>query len=353
MKGLDNICKIAEWRVGSSRPHGSIEFEQRLPAIFKAVEDLRVALGEKVTSIDLEVNVARPGVAFDHRWMEEAYRYGSTQNSHEIVRLVAGTTGIGLKKVVPSPSGEELFENVLSPKVIIMSTLQEALRTPSPAPFRSNKMGRLRQGRVRGDQGQGTISVPSKAPPPVKEVITTTNKILSHSRSDTLGLTKNPQMTASDDEHNPLSAEGVIVDAKAIPPDRRHDLGFTPTTATDEERDSLLAARAIVDGSGAAPVMVVIDAVLTLRKEIAKVSNFLAENIRHTSYELFQEEFDRCYQDLEKIIGERLSKFLHERSEKEELSETLIKMTIQLFMVSFCASEWKHYLDTALDVGEY
>ena len=52
--------------------------------------------------------------------------------------------------------------------------------------------------------------------------------------------------------------------------------------------------------------MAVIDVMLVLHEEIANISNFLAENIRHTSYELFQEELpvDRCYQDSEKVIGE-------------------------------------------------
>ena len=63
--------------------------------------------------------------------------------------------------------------------------------------------------------------------------------------------------------------------------------------------------------------MAVIDVMLVLHEEIANISNFLAENIRHTSYELFQEELpvDRCYQDSEKVIGERLSKLLHDHSE--------------------------------------
>jgi len=56
------------------------------------------------------------------------------------------------------------------------------------------------------------------------------------------------------------------------------------------------------------------------------------------------------------MIGARLSKFLHEHSEEEGLSQSLIKITIQIFIASFCASEWKPYLDqqqiTLLD-GEY
>jgi hypothetical protein len=344
MMGLGHIFRIAEWNIGSQE--NLIAFEQKLPAIFKAVEDLRLALGEKVTSIDLEVNVARPGAAFDHRWMEDGYgdaRQGNTKKSGE---SIAGTTGIGLKKVLPSPSEEDLFENVLAPKVVLVSTLQEALLPPPPPTSRSNKRER---GRGEGEQeGRGTSS-PSKASPPVKEVITTTKKILSHSRSDA--------STASDNEHEPLSAGRVIVDANTIPSDKRHDLEFTtipPTAATDDEHESLLAARAIVDGTGAAPVMAFIDAILALHREITKVSNFLAQIIRHTSYELFQEELDRCYQDSEKIIGERLSKLLHECSKAEELqvSQSLIQITTQLFIVSFCASEWKHYLDTPPVVGK-
>lgn len=83
----------------------------------------------------------------------------------------------------------------------------------------------------------------------------------------------------------------------------------------------------------------------TLQKEIVKISNFVAENIKHSSHEVFQEELDRCYQDSERMIGVRLSKFLHEHSDAEELSQALIKVTIQIFIVSFCASEWKPYLD--------
>ena len=147
MMGLGNIFKIADWTIEGQ--DNLIAFEQKLPAIFKAIEDLRVALGEKVTSIDLEVNVASPNAVFNHRWMEDGYgdaRQGNTKKSGE---SIAGTTGIGLKKVIPSPSGEEMFENVLSPKVVLVSTLQEALLPPPPPPPRLNK-----KGRGQGDGGQ-------------------------------------------------------------------------------------------------------------------------------------------------------------------------------------------------------
>jgi hypothetical protein len=130
------------------------------------------------------------------------------------------------------------------------------------------------------------------------------------------------------------------------------ELVSNQTTPTDNE-ESLSAARAILDGTGTAPVMAIVDAMLVLHKDIAKVSNFLAENIRPTSYELFQEELDRCYQDSERIVGKRISKFLREHSETKELRQSLIKIAIQIFITSFCASEWDRYLDAPLHhIGE-
>ena len=139
--GLSSIFKIAAWDIGN--PDNSKAFEQKLPAIFKAVEDLRLALGEKVTSIDLEVNVVSPGFPFEHRWMEDAYGDARQGNMKKSAEVVVGTTGIGLKKVVlpVSLSGEEMFENVLSPKVVLVSTLHEALLLPPPPPPRLNKRG--------------------------------------------------------------------------------------------------------------------------------------------------------------------------------------------------------------------
>jgi len=135
------------------------------------------------------------------------------------------------------------------------------------------------------------------------------------------------------------------------------NLGFTvdpQSVIFNNEHESMSAARAILKMTGAGPVMDVVDTILSLGKEIEKVCNILAENIRHTSYELFQEELDRCYRDSERMVGKRLSKFLREHSEEEELSQPFIKTAINIFIVSFCASEWKHFLDqpTTLHDGE-
>jgi len=295
MTGLENIFRIAKW--GIITQEHFIPFKLKLFPIFEAVGDLKMALGEKATSIDLEVNVIRPGVPFDYRWMQDVY--GETRAAAAESEVVAGMTGIGLKKIVRLPSGDEMFESVLAPEVILVSTLQQEGVYPWD------------------DEGQ-EMSSPSKTPPPLKQVITTTNKILFDNRSHSSGFMKNRQ-----------------------------------TIATDNEQELFSATRAILDGIGAAPVTTVINRVLVLRKEIDKVSNFLAENIRHTSYELFQQELDQFCQDSKGVVGTGLSDFLHKHSEAEELSESLIKITTQISMVSFCASEWEHYLDTKLRVGEH
>jgi hypothetical protein len=299
MMGLDNIFRIAKWRIITQEHF--IPFKLKLFPIFEAVGDLKLALGEKATSIDLEVNVIRPGVPFDYRWMQDVYGDSSPQLEEFTgeFEVVAGMTGIGLKKIVRLPSGDEMFESVLAPEVILASTLRQEGLYPWD------------------DEDQG-MSSPSKTPPPLKQVITTTNKILFDNRSHSSGFTKNRQ-----------------------------------TIATDNEQELLSATRAILDGTGAAPMITVINRVLGLHKEIDKTSNLLAENVRHTSYELFQQELDVFFQDSKRAVGTRLSKFLHKHSEEEELSESLIKITTQICMVSFCVSEWGRYLDPKLHGGEY
>ena len=178
MKGLGHIFIIAGWSIRYQDDFNA--FEQKLPAIFKAVKDLRLALGEKVTSIDLEVNIVVPGSLFDHRWMEDGYGDARQGNMKKSAEVVAGTTGIGLKKVLLSPSGDIRWEHVLAPKVVLVFTLEEAVAPPPPP--RSNKRG---GGRGGGGQDPGRErSSSSKAPPPVKEVITTT----SHSMQGKTGL---------------------------------------------------------------------------------------------------------------------------------------------------------------------
>jgi len=127
-----------------------VSFMQKLPPIFKAIEDVRTALGEKFTSADLEVNVVRSAAKFESLWMEDAYGDGRQAGSKKAKEeMVVGTTGIGLKKIVIDREkelpvkGRELFENIVAPKVVLESTLRESLDPPPPT-----SRGKIRRKKV-------------------------------------------------------------------------------------------------------------------------------------------------------------------------------------------------------------
>ena len=105
-------------------------FEGKVEAIFKAVLDIRTAIGEKVTSSDIEVNVVPPGSPFSKALMEDDYPGDRREGRPE---SVVATTGIGLWKVAPSaPSGALAYANVLSPKIVLESTLIAVFEPPPP-----------------------------------------------------------------------------------------------------------------------------------------------------------------------------------------------------------------------------
>ena len=124
----------------------------------------------------------------------------------------------------------------------------------------------------------------------------------------------------------------------------------------ESESDSVLleAARAVISEAGAAPLMNVVDKIQALHGEMEKTSDFLAQELRHSSYEIFQEELDGCRRESELIIGEGLSLFLVEVSEIDHLNQFLIKNVIQIFMVSFCEAQWEPYFNKRYpDPGKY
>ena len=98
--------------------------------IFKAVLDVRTAIGEKVTSADIEVNDVPPGSPFSKALMEDEYPGDRREGRPE---SVIATTGIGLWKVVPSAlNGALAYANVLSPKIVLESTLIAVFEPPPP-----------------------------------------------------------------------------------------------------------------------------------------------------------------------------------------------------------------------------
>jgi len=124
----------------------------------------------------------------------------------------------------------------------------------------------------------------------------------------------------------------------------------------ESESDNVLleAARAVISEAGAAPLMNVVDKIQALHGEMGKISDFLAQELRHSSYEIFQEELDQCHRESELIIGEALSRFLMKVSEIDHLNQFLIKNVIQILMVSFCETQWEPYFDKRYpDPGKY
>lgn len=122
------VLTSASWNVeGQEQRHS---FEGRLPTIFKTITDVRTSLGEKFTSADIEISSTAPGSRFQKSCMEEVYgEDGHDRGSDNVL----ATIGLGLKKFVPAspPNVAAHYENILSPKVVIESSLKAAL---DPAP---------------------------------------------------------------------------------------------------------------------------------------------------------------------------------------------------------------------------
>ncbi|KAF9047639.1 hypothetical protein BJ165DRAFT_1115077 [Panaeolus papilionaceus] len=131
ISSLMNIIKIAAWKMPDKEHRMS--FEAKLVSIFKAVEDLRIAIGEKITSADIRVSLVPPQSLFEASWMDDELTDARAKvSSTEPIQCVVGTTRFGLKKLINGRwglSGEPLYESILSPKVALESTLKEALQS--------------------------------------------------------------------------------------------------------------------------------------------------------------------------------------------------------------------------------
>jgi len=150
LDGLLDILAFARWPTPSANQ--KTMFKEQFPPIFNAIRDLRKALGEDITSIDIEVVTIDPGTTFDSAIMDNGWPALTKEKSLEIV---SGTTGLGLKKVMrPSTEGVSLASNagvICRPKVILERTVQEALVPPLS---RAQKKGPLKRGAASGD-GRG------------------------------------------------------------------------------------------------------------------------------------------------------------------------------------------------------
>ena len=113
MQGLDSILDVAGWSIQES---GRWQVETRLPRLFEAVKNLRRAIGEDITSIDLEVATIEAGTIFDTDYMEPHWMSSLFLEHREGTLEVIGTTGLGLW----ARKGHMLhLEMVLLPQVVL------------------------------------------------------------------------------------------------------------------------------------------------------------------------------------------------------------------------------------------
>jgi len=95
MQGLDSILNVAGWSIQESDRR---QLEMRLPPLFEAVKNLRKAIREDITSINLEVATIEAGTIFDTdhmepHWMSSLFLERREECTSE---EVIGTTGLGL-----------------------------------------------------------------------------------------------------------------------------------------------------------------------------------------------------------------------------------------------------------------
>ncbi len=134
--GLNAILQAAS--VAPADPDSLPAFEQKLDPIFRAITNLRTALGEQFTSADITPFVVTSGTPFEVKSMEDALSdvRPSGRGKLNAADVVISTIGIGLKECVSQPACKASKESenlILMPKVVLQSKLTDFLRH-SPFP---------------------------------------------------------------------------------------------------------------------------------------------------------------------------------------------------------------------------
>jgi len=124
---LQSILLIASWTARSLENEKS--YGNRLPSIFRAIIELRKAIGENVTSADLEVFVFECDKIYDPAIMEDQYGDGRQSTGKRAPEAIAGTTGIGLGKFTADAKDAFQIETLLPAKIVLTSTMNKASET--------------------------------------------------------------------------------------------------------------------------------------------------------------------------------------------------------------------------------
>ena len=131
---IQSIMSIAGWATRSSEE--MCQIEKRISSIFKPTLELRKALGEDMSSLDLDICAEAPGRSFDASYMEDTYTDGRTsaKGTNNAPEKVVGTSGLGLQRNVVTKLKEGGLrrhgELLAMCKVVLESTVKEALAAP-------------------------------------------------------------------------------------------------------------------------------------------------------------------------------------------------------------------------------
>ena len=128
---------IASWTLHS--PEHEESFCNRLPSMFIAINELRMAIGENFTSDDLDIFVFECGRIYDPTNMDDVYGDGRQSRANRAPETIVGTIGVCLGKVIKEGSAKDVhpFQTLVPAKIMLISTLNEALEHMQKKPVES------------------------------------------------------------------------------------------------------------------------------------------------------------------------------------------------------------------------
>ena len=110
---------------------------QLLPSIFKAINELRMAIGEKILSADLDIIAFEYDRTYDPAKMNVAYSASGGRHSSgkQTPEVIVGTVGIGLKKLITERSRHrsakdsdvQQYQILIPAEIVLKSTFDKAL----------------------------------------------------------------------------------------------------------------------------------------------------------------------------------------------------------------------------------
>jgi hypothetical protein len=141
--------EIASWT--SSEKSSSYGFcGYRLPfALFKAINELRMAIGDKFASADLHIFVFECDQIYNPAIMEDVYGDDRQSSGKRAPEAIVGTTGIGFAKVIEAECSVKdvpQLQTLIPAKIVLRSTLNDALEPKQFTTLKKNKSVEIMDG---------------------------------------------------------------------------------------------------------------------------------------------------------------------------------------------------------------